>query len=336
MGMDLWIAIGFIAAVSGLAFLAGRRLTLSVYHAKPLLFAECLVFSLVFAFGLSNRLTWANAFESPAALCWSNWLPVFLAFTAGLSLELTALRARFRRVVAITMTMLGLGFLVLPIARPQLYPIQLNEISTWKEGVCLQSSDASCGPAAAATLLHQTAMVSPSPLTFGDRHWARAPSLSAERLMADTCLTSRQGTSSLGMVRGLRIAVAGSKHRVAIADTNPRAWRAKDQLPNIAVVRFAGELPSGPVRGPVRQLLGSDGEGHAVVVHSRTSDGHWRVADPAVGWRVWDDAFFRSVFTGEAIYLTSDQDRVLNRHRDAFPDPVTFVSMRKNFESGSP
>ena len=57
MELDLWIAIGFIAAISGLALIAGRRLSLSVYRNRPLLFAECLVLSLVFAFGLSNRLS---------------------------------------------------------------------------------------------------------------------------------------------------------------------------------------------------------------------------------------------------------------------------------------
>lgn len=68
MELDLWIAIGFIAAISGLALIAGRRLSLSVYRNRPLLFAECLVFSLVFAFGLSNRLSWASVFPTSAPL----------------------------------------------------------------------------------------------------------------------------------------------------------------------------------------------------------------------------------------------------------------------------
>jgi hypothetical protein len=86
---------------------------------------------------------------------------------------------------------------------------------------------------------------------------------------------------------------------VEVADTDPSLWPAKDQLPNLAVVRFA---PQGG-DGPVRRLLGRGREGHAVVVHSRTADGRWRVADPAVGWRSWSDREFRRVFTGEAIYL---------------------------------
>lgn len=306
MGMDLWIAIGFIAAISALAFLAGRRLSLSVYHNKPLLFAECLVFSLVFAFGLSNRLSWASAFPTPAALCWSNWVPVFLAFSAGLAWGVSALRIRWRRGVSAALTMLGISFLALPVVRPHLFPLEIEEVVGWKDGICLQSHAASCGPAAAATLLHQTAMLTPAKpttarLTYGGGQWAETPLVSAERWMANACLTSSQGTSSLGLVRGLRIAVAGSGHAVAVADQDPRKWASQSQLPNVAVVRFNN------VRGdrPVRQLLGTDGEGHAIVVHSRTADGLWRVADPAVGWQLWSDERLARVFTGDAIYLAS-------------------------------
>ncbi|PAY18370.1 hypothetical protein CKO51_16885 [Rhodopirellula sp. SM50] len=302
MGMDLWIAIGFIATVSTLAFVAGRRLSLSVYQNKPLLLAECLIFSLVFAFGLANRLSWAHAFPTPAALCWANWVPVFLSFSAGLASEVSALRAACRHGVAGLMALLAIGFLVLPVLRPQLFPIEVDRAATWKDGVCLQSHEASCGPAAAATLLHQTALTTSAQLRFADGHWAGAPLASAEQWMADACLTSNQGTSSLGLIRGLRIAVADSSQQVEVAAQDPGLWRARGQLPNVAVVRFSDDHRAS---GPVRRLLGTDGEGHAVVVHSRMADGRWKIADPAVGWRLWDDDHFRRVFTGEAIYLAT-------------------------------
>ncbi|MCA9139181.1 MAG: hypothetical protein KDB00_20550 [Planctomycetales bacterium] len=299
MGIDLWIAMGFIAAISGTAFLAGRRLSLSVYQDRPLLFAECLVFSLVFAFGLSNRLSWAGAFPTPAALCWSNWVPIFLGFTAGLALEVSALRLHWRRGVSFSLSVIAVSFLAMPVIRPMLFPIKIDETAIWKNGVCLQSHEASCGPAAAATLLHQNALLTTSPINFPTGQWASPPLPSAERMMSIACLTSSQGTSSLGLVRGLRIAVAGNQQTVRVADPDPIKWLIKNQLPNIAVVRFTDDHDN----GPVRRLLGANGEGHAVVVHSRTEDGKWRVADPAVGWRLWDDDRFRQVFTGEAIYL---------------------------------
>lgn len=305
MGWDLWIAIGFIATISVLAFIAGRRLGLSVYRNRPLLFAECLIFSLVFAFGLSGRLTWANAFPTPAALGWSNWLPIFLGFCAGLASAVTAIRARLRWFVSLTMGALGAGFLLLPAVRPSLFPVELENKATWHDGVCMQSHEASCGPAAAATLLHQTAMLTPTRLRFSGVQYASAPWVSAERLMSEACLTSQHGTSPLGLVRGLRLVVSGSSRRVGIADTQPHRWIGQDQLPNVAVVRFQSQRES----GSVRRLLFRDGDAHAVVVHSRTQEGKWLVADPAVGWKVWSDDELCDVFTGEAIYLAGkDQD----------------------------
>ena len=324
MELDLWIAIGFIAAISGLALIAGRRLSLSVYHNRPLLFAECLVFSLVFAFGLSNRLSWACAFPTSAALCWSNWMPIFLALTAGLASEISALRPWWRRGVSVTMCLLAAGFLLLPVARPRIFPIEVAERGTWKDGVCLQSHEASCGPAAVATLLHQTATLTPTRLSYGPGHWASAPPNSAEQLMSHACLTSTQGTSSLGLVRGLRLALAGSDRIVRVAESDPAAWSAMHQLPNVAVVRFRDQRND----GAVDQLLRNDHEGHAVVVHSRTKDGRWRIADPAVGWETWDDDRLRRVFTGEAIYLASPASRAKASER---PNPKL---LRRKFEEG--
>ncbi|KAA5543691.1 hypothetical protein FYK55_10870 [Roseiconus nitratireducens] len=302
--MDLWIAIGFIVAVSGLAFIAGRRLSLSVYRDRPLLFAECLIFSLVFAFGWFGRLQWASALPVSAALCWSNWMPVFLAFTAGLACEVRAVRAVWRSAVSGVLMIIGIGFLVLPVIRPVLAPIQISEIALWKDGVCLQSNEASCGPAAAATLLRQAGVIAPprhfealaSPSPISKRQMAA----SSEAAMARVCLTSEKGTSPLGLFRGLQITLAGTGRDARVASSEPSLWQSLGQLPNVAVIRFHNDQSA----GPVQRLLGTSGEGHAVVVHSRTADGKWKVADPAVGWLTWDDQEFRRLFSGDAIYLS--------------------------------
>ena len=299
MGMDLWIAMGFVAAISGLAFLAGRRLSLSVYGDRPLLFLECLAFSLVFAFGVVGRLTWAHAFPTSAAVCWSNWMPIFLAFTAGLATEMSALRVAWRKTAASVFLLIGTAFLVLPVARPHLSPIELSEADHWQEGVCLQSNEASCGPAAVATLLRQRRLLERSqrlPLRYA---WPDCEPTSCEALLAELCLTSNEGTSSLGLFRGLEMSLEGTGLEARIADQEPRFWQTKDQLPNVAVVQFEPSRSQGPVRG----LLGRDGDKHAIVVHSRTADGRWLVADPAVGWRHWDDQALRASFTGEAIFI---------------------------------
>ncbi|MDM4017801.1 cysteine peptidase family C39 domain-containing protein [Roseiconus lacunae] len=291
--MDLWIAIAFVSAVSSLAFVAGWKLSLSVYHGRPLLLVECLLFLLIFAFGLANRLFWASAFSTPAAMGWSNWLPIFLSFTAGLATNACSLRRSWRAGTSLAMLFLAIGFLVQPVVRPNLYPITLASQTTWQNNVCLQSSESSCGPAAAATLLRHHSLL---PWAKNRLGWSEA---SSEAMMADACLTSGHGTSSLGLVRGLRLATEGSQFSVAVADDDPRHWQTRNQLPNLAVICFRGSGHG----DTVRRLLGTDGDAHAVMVHGRTPDGLWKVADPAVGWRYFQDDEFRRVFTGEAIYL---------------------------------
>ncbi|MEM6471784.1 MAG: hypothetical protein AAF802_19650 [Planctomycetota bacterium] len=299
MGLDLWIAVGVIAATSGLAFVAGRRLSRKVYQRRSYLFSECLVFSLVFAFGFSNTLRWASLFPTPAAICWSNWLPIMLGFVSGLASNAKTMRTGSRPIVASLLAMLSAAFLVSPVVLPWVCPIQTDRAADWQDGVCLQSHESSCGAAAAATLLHQMDLIMPAQ-TSG-RIGIREGYSNAEQMMAQACLTSHHGTSVLGLIRGLRIATEGSNCRVRIGDSSPSSWIINRQLPNIVVVQFPGQ--SDGRFESVRRLLGTDGEGHAVVVVGRDSDGMWRVADPAVGWQLWTDEELRTRFTGEAIYL---------------------------------
>lgn len=285
--MDLVIAILGVASISVLAWLAGRRLSLTVYRSRPFLFALCLAFSLVFAHWFFERLVWAVALPWSAAVCWANFLPVMLAFAAGLASEIHAIRATLRSVTSSGLMAVGVLFLAMPISRPCLFPIQLSPECDWVEGLCLQSNKSSCGPAAVATLLYQTGHLSVED-RLGERH------------LSATCLTSRQGTSPLGLFRGVQLSVAGRGGSATVASRDPDTWIRRGQLPNLAVVSF--QENGCPTRGG--RFTGAATELHALVVHSRTVDGGWRIADPASGWRTWSDKEFRDVFTGDAIFVS--------------------------------
>lgn len=285
--MDLGIAIVGIAFISGLALLAGRRLSLTVYRTRPLLFALCLAFALVFAHWYFERLVWAVAMPWASVLCWANFLPVVLAFAAGLASEVRAIRTGLRSITTYGLLAVAVVFLTLPIARPLLFPIELSSQCHWVEGVCLQSNESSCGPAAAATLLFQTG------------HLLNESRVGEQRL-SEACLTSRQGTSTLGLFRGLQLSVSHLGGSAAVASRDPEEWMRRGQLPNLAVVSF--EENSAPAQ--VHRFMGAASESHALVVHSRTLNGGWRIADPASGWRTWSDEEFRDVFTGDAIFVS--------------------------------
>jgi hypothetical protein len=84
----------------------------------------------------------------------------------------------------------------------------------WSDGVCLQSSEASCGPAAAATLLWH----------FG-KH-------ASERELAVESFTTRRGTENWYLVRALR------KHGLALRYAVVSPGVENLQFPSIAGVRL--------------------------------------------------------------------------------------------------
>lgn len=297
--MQHWVASAVIALLMLLAFLVGVRLSRGQHQRKPLLLICSLLFSLLFTVGLGSHLAWFSIIPSTATLALGNWLPVFLCFCAGIACTAGYLGKLFRGSTAVTLLALGLVSLVSPLLRPIVSPIRLSSDARWSNGVCLQSHSSSCGPAAIATLLYQTES------SRGQSSLGRVGSellgdqAGCERVLARACLTSEYGTLPQGLLGGLRWAVGDSALDAYAADREPTRWPAKQQLPNVAIVRFA----SADWRSGMPFFIGQADEYHAIVVHRQLPDGRWIIADPAVGWVVWDDEMFRRRFTGNAIYL---------------------------------
>lgn len=281
IGWDLVTASLAITTLSVLAYLAGKHLGEGVCKTRPLLFAESLILSLVFAWCMSGGLFWARAVPASGVIYWSNLMPVMLSFTAGLAVATSGLKRWRRPLTATALGAMAALHLLLPVARPLLAPARLVDAGRWSDRICLQSHEATCGAAAAATLLNLSGI----PAT--------------EQEMIRRCLTSRHGTEPLGLYRGLKLSTEGFGPQVGIAARDPQQWITQNQLPCVALIRFSHD----PESRPIRRLLGPMGEGHAIVVLG-FEDGHWILGDPAVGQVKWSDEDFRRRFTGDAIYLT--------------------------------
>ncbi len=283
IGWDLITGLVVITIVSVLAYRVGKHLGRGVCHCRSLLFVESLALSLIFAWSLAGRLVWATAVPSSGVVYWSNLMPVFLGFTAGLATATPGL-ARWRRPFTVSLlALIAVVHLALPITRPLLAPAIVSANGQWREGICLQTHEATCGAAAAATLLNLNGLSA------------------SEQQMIQFCLTSRQGTEPLGLYRGLKLVSERSGRGIQVGSRDPNQWIAKHQLPNVALIRFSDSNDS----GPIRRLLGPRGEGHAVVVLG-FEDGQWILGDPAVGRVSWSDADFRRRFTGDMIFLASN------------------------------
>jgi hypothetical protein len=155
----------------------------------------------------------------------------------------------------------------------------------WTGGVCRQTSQASCGPAAAATLL----------AAYGVS--------SSEAEMAELCLTSIDGTSSRGVYRGLKLKTRGMKLRVE-PYIGTLAELVKLDGPVLLFVRLDARPDVDP-RYETRWGW-KPGVAHVVVMYRRRADGRFVMGDPAVGPELWDQKAMETLWHGQGIRLIKE------------------------------
>jgi len=167
----------------------------------------------------------------------------------------------------------------------------------WRAGVCRQTSPASCGPAAAATLL----------ATCG------IPATEAE--MAQLCLTTGDGTSSRAIYRGLLLKTAGTDRKVEVFRGDLDALRKLDG-PILLNVRLDPTAKTDP---KYEQKYGwRPGVAHSVVCFRtgaadqlirnprRRPPGNptmFEIGDPSVGREIWDQKAIETLWHGEGFRL---------------------------------
>jgi len=144
----------------------------------------------------------------------------------------------------------------------------------WTHGICRQTSTSSCSAAAAATLLG----------IYGIK--------TSEAEMIRCCLTHVEGTSTLGLYRGLKLKTAGTKWTVW-ADTPGTESLDRWPLPAVITVSLPGLAPG---------LLGS-GVGHSIVVLRVNDDGKFDIADPFAGRQVWSRQQLIAAYGGDVMAL---------------------------------
>ncbi len=151
----------------------------------------------------------------------------------------------------------------------------------------LQTTDATCSAAAAATLL--------------SLHGIPAD----EQEMADLCLT-RQGTTWKGLYRGLSLKTELSAWEVQVFRGSRDDLRGEEAYP----VLVCAELdPYAPNADNYEQEYGwIPGTPHSVVVLGRTADGSFLVHDPVAGQELWSAREMDALWTGTAVRLVPRGD----------------------------
>jgi hypothetical protein len=275
---DLWIGVAIIATASvttfGIGLSLARRLAPRL---GAVVAATTCAFIVAFVFVLSDHLFLAKLLPFSNVIVLGDWLPPSVAFLAGFAWWRMP-GAAWRKAVLVV-PLVGLC-LFRSAGRLLGEPPPLDE--RWKDGVCRQTSQASCSAAAAATLL-------------------RAHGIDAtEAEMARLCLTRAAGTPMHGLYRGLVLKTRETPWRVEVFHETIDALRT-ERGPVILSVRLDR---GGGVDPRYEQLWGwAPGVKHTVCFFAFRDDGTTDVGDPAVGREHWRVEDLRVLWHGDGIRL---------------------------------
>lgn len=274
---DIWSAVVVMACVSAAAaWLSANRFHTDKPQRAVLLLAMSVFATFMFLLYFAGQLFWARIVPSSAAIIYSNLAAVFAGLGAGWSWRLPGTPSWRRAVLAVLLGLTSLTAILWPLLSMALRPPP-DGSDKWVGPVAMQSSWATCSPAAAATLL------------------AAEGIRVSEREMVPLCLTDYDGTPTLGLYRGVKLMAARHKRGVEIIDRRLENMLGEDDWPVLISVR----LPFGVDDPRFADEWGwIPGMGHAVVVLGRTPEGDFIVGDPAIGMERWSESKLQTLWQG--------------------------------------
>lgn len=279
---DVWVAAAVMHAVAAALYAGLHRATGAWSRSRALGAAAAVTLLLLCYLTWVQETAWlAIWLPLQPALIYGRWVPLFAAALAAL-LWPRLPATWYRRYPAVVLLLAvawyqSFGDLVAPRFR--------NFANVWSDGVCIQSNDATCSAASAATILKTVGLDT------------------TEAAMAGACLTTTRGTTFHGLLRGLAKAVEGTDYTCV-----PFGGRGLSELKQ--------EVAKGPVIIWVRLDPGPEvdiryqrdwgwvpGVAHAVVLFRFLPKDRVEIGDPSVGREVWHVRGLRDLWHGEGVAL---------------------------------
>jgi len=278
---DLYLGLVILAGLALLVFclvvLCTRRLTIAQ---RTFLAGVAVTAMLLYVRFVWQNIALANWLPVANLVILGNWFPIFLAALAGIVLPMTNLPVARRAIVVTLLAAAGCYAALLPLLGQA--PQCEQRWSRW--GDCVQTTDYTCTPASAATLL-------------------RAHGIAAtEQEMAELCLT-RKGTSWLGLYRGLKLKTQGTSWDVEMVRCSVDELVRFADRPMIAEVGLQDDDRADPT---FRSEFGwAPGRKHSVVLSGFSATGRAKIIDPApmIGREEWDTATLRVLWRGYGLRL---------------------------------
>lgn len=277
--LDIYLAMTLMLSLSAAAGVLAARLVQSRSGRLRLGLVALAVAGIVahMAF-LYDRLVLALMLPVPAAVVLGNLVPVFVGVVVGLVWGAAGVHVTRAAPLLTALVAVLLRVMYVPLLR---HAPQCEDV--WKDGVCIQTTQATCGAAATATLLEHYGMAT------------------TEAEMARLCLTSPEGTLRLGMYRGLLRETAGTPWTVEVFSGDVAKLRSVADDP---VILFVG-LRRGQRVDPryAREWGWTPGLRHTVVLFGFTGDGRIEIGDPSVGREKWSVEALDVLWDGKGLRL---------------------------------
>jgi hypothetical protein len=273
---DLLIGVLIIGLLSAMLFIVSLRLSRALGDRLNNLLAIMIVTLIVgFVVHVQGRIALARVLPFSNLIVVSNWQPLLVSALAGLIWR--RLPRQFWRRSIVTVALVGacLTSVYSPILAA---PPTLQD--RWDGDVCLQTSQASCTPAAAATLL--------------SAHGIQA----TEQELALLCFTSNQGTNMLGLYRGLKLKTAGTAWDVYMFD-----HATIDDLRGAGPAILSVELRDQRLERHVQTWGWIPGVPHSVVFLGFIDETKVMIGDPSTGREVWTLDDLRLLWHGQGARL---------------------------------
>lgn len=274
-------AIGFQLVVALVVFLGLTRLASRLPTQWHNLAALCTLLLLVafIKFGW-DQLWLTRLLPVPNLIVLGNAFPALTALLAAIVWQRLAEHPGRRR---IAMGLLALTACI-SVVKPMWGETPRCGHAWTADGICLQTTDATCSAACAATLLAAHGI----PAT--------------EQEMAELCLT-RAGTTWMGLYRGLKLKTAGTDWDVEVAELTPGELLALP--PGPVILRVGLDQRKGPHAQLAADMGWREGLGHSVTFHGVAPGGYLQIGDPTPTIRreLWDSDELRAVWRGQTVRL---------------------------------
>lgn len=281
---DLYLALAIMGVISFTCCVLTLRFTRNLSAWRCDLLALLTVGALAtHIFWMRDAVWWTELLPYSSLVVLSNWVaPVagILSALAWRRLEETA--GRLRRVAAFGLLTLVAGYVTIHPLMGQTAE-QLSQTDQWEHGVCLQSTQYTCSPAAAATLLN---------------HYGIETS---EKEMARLCLT-REGTTWQGLYRGLKLKTSRTPYDVEVFDRKTLADLDRHSTdPLLLCVELKRDAVVSSLY--TEEFGWIPGQPHSVVLFGFTKSDLLEVGDPIHGRERWSTKDLQLLWHGLGLRL---------------------------------